>query len=70
LHDLYHCIKDPRDNQTISQGLWYKNNKEHFSVAKYFLYLFNALKSLNYLHKNGIVLSGIRPDEILIDRNT
>ncbi|CDW86149.1 mbre tpr repeat protein [Stylonychia lemnae] len=70
LHDLYHSIKDPRDNSIISQGLWFNNKKEHFSVTKYLLYLFKALQTIQYLHKNGIVLSGIRPDEILIDRST
>lgn len=44
--------------------------REPFSIVKYLHYFFKAMQSLNYLHKNGVVLSVIRPEEILIDRQT
>ena len=43
---------------------------EVFSVAKYFNLVRESLITLQYCHKQGIVLSGVTPHEILVDKQS
>lgn len=65
LYDLYKFQATP--TELIKEGLWFNNEKstknmELFSLQKYYFYMFQTLKALNYLHEQaGIIYCDMKP---------
>ena len=57
-------------NEQFFNDLVSSDLKDMFSWTKYVWYLYRALETLYYHHKQGIILCGLSPAEILIDKGT